>query len=67
MKTSVLVMLMALALGLAGNAQGGVFNVSTLAEFENALNMALANGGDDTIHVTAKTYNLITELTVRFT
>ena len=44
-------------------AQAHVFNVSTLAQFQNALTESAANGEDDTIHLSAGIYTLSSTLT----
>ena len=44
------------------NVEAAIFNVSTPAEFQAALDTAKNNGQDDTINVAAGTYNITTTL-----
>ena len=44
------------------NVEAAIFNVSTPAQFQAALDTAYINGQDDTINVAAGTYNITTTL-----
>jgi hypothetical protein len=44
------------------NVEAAIFNVSTPAEFQAALDTAYNNGQDDTINVVAGNYNITTTL-----
>lgn len=56
----------ALAVALASVAPAATFNVTTPAEFQNALTTAQANGEPDTINVSAGTYNIATNGTLTY-
>jgi hypothetical protein len=51
-----------LAFGPGYNVEAEIFNVSTPAQFQAALDTAYNNGQDDTINVAAGNYNITTTL-----
>jgi len=61
MKKIILTTILTITIIITGIA--ATFNVSTVSEFQNALNTAATNGEDDVINVAAGTYNISATLT----
>jgi|Deesub1362A_J573_1020465.scaffolds.fasta_scaffold01867_4 hypothetical protein len=63
MRRAVMGVIFFILIGVYGQAEGAIFNVSTPAEFQDALTTAQSNGEDDTIYVAPGTYTITTTLT----